>query len=141
MQLMPATASFITNDRSLLRERRDRLFDPELNLAIGQDYLAYLSTHETVGGDLVRLIAAYNGGPGNLAKWVAAIGDSEDPLLLIESIPVEETRLFVQRVLFDLWAYRMRLGERAHSLDALAAGESPLYTSATGAPAADHVRN
>ena len=74
------------------------------------------------------MAAAYNGGPGNLAKWKRrTLPYSKDPLMFIESIPARETRDFVERVLSNLWMYRERLGQATPSLDAIAAGELPLY--------------
>jgi soluble lytic murein transglycosylase len=58
--------------------------------------------------------AAYNGGPGNLNKWLARYGDPRqgkvDLIDWIESIPFEETRNYVQRVLENLAIYRHRAG-------------------------------
>ena len=68
MQLMPATASYISKRRFRGRAR-NKLFDPALNLALGQKYLRYLIRHKNVQGDMFLLAAAYNGGPGNLGKW------------------------------------------------------------------------
>src|SRR3546814_8024996 len=83
--------------------------------------------HERVQGDLFRLTTAYNGGPGNLGKWERAIQADGDPLLFIEALPSKETRLFIERVLTNLWIYRHRLGQPAPSLDQLAAGDWPRY--------------
>ena len=129
MQLMPGTASFIARDRSLKGAGRYRLFDPEFNISLGQKYLSYLLGHKTVQGDLLLLTAAYNGGPGNLAKWQRHIQSGPDPLLFLETIPSRETRRFVKRVLSNLWIYRERFGQPAPSLEAIAAGEWPPYTS------------
>ena len=132
MQLMPATASFVAGDRSL-RQRggRDRLLDPSFNLDLAQRYIVHLMEDAGAGDDLFRFAAAYNGGPGNLRKWeqhLAKAGhDPEDPLLFIESLPSRETRLFIERVLTNLWLYRTRLGQPAPSLETLAAGDRPLY--------------
>jgi soluble lytic murein transglycosylase-like protein len=87
----------------------------------------YLARHEQVGGDLIRLLAAYNNGPGNLSRWQPAVRHRGDPFLFIESIPVIETRSFVQRVLAYSWIYAARLGLPAPSLDALAAGQFPRF--------------
>ena len=78
--------------------------------------------------------AAYNGGPGNLRKWQnrARKGAYTDALMFIESIPARETRIFIERVLSNLWMYRERLGEPAPSLDALAAGKRPTYVAVDG---------
>lgn len=127
MQLMPATAAFMANSQ-LRGKARGTLYDPAINMELGQRYLRYLIGHEQVQGDLFLLAAAYNGGPGNLAKWQKKMKRvSEDPLLFIESIPTRETRLFIEHVLANLWIYRERLGQSDPSLDAIAAGERPVY--------------
>jgi soluble lytic murein transglycosylase len=60
---------------------------------------------------LVLAVAAYNAGPNNVKKWLAANGDprSTDPLDWIEQIPFGETRNYVQRVLENTQVYRARL--------------------------------
>src|SRR3546814_3109596 len=88
--------------------------------------------HERVQGDLFRLTTAYNGGPGNLGKWERAIQADGDPLLFIEALPSKETRLFIERVLTNLWIYRHRLGQPAPSLDQLAAGDWTRYQALDG---------
>ncbi len=129
MQLMPSTASFIARDRAFRWRKRRQLFDPETNLALGQSYIDHLLRHELVRGDLFRLATAYNGGPGNLNKWQRKMDYKDDPLLFIESLPSRETRLFIERVLTNLWIYRMRLGQPAPSLDGIASGDWPLYVA------------
>lgn len=133
MQLMPATAVYIANDPSLAGSQRHRLHDPAFNLELGQRYVAYLSRHPDVGPDLIRMLAAYNAGPGNLNKWSAGMVHHNDPLLFIESIPNDETRAFVPRVLTYTWIYASRLRLPAPSLDELAAGAFPGFRQ-PGAP-------
>ncbi|WP_237216903.1 lytic transglycosylase domain-containing protein [Falsiroseomonas oryziterrae] len=128
LQIMPATASYVTGDPSLRGAGARRLHDPSFALEVGQRYVHYLARHGEVGGDLIRLLAAYNAGPGNLGRWQPTIGHRDDPFLFIESIPVGETRLFVQRVLAYSWIYASRLGLPAPSLDALAAGRFPRFS-------------
>ena len=127
MQIMPATASLVAHDRSLRRSNRDKLFDPGLNLAIGQQYIEQLMGRGEPYGNLFMLVTAYNGGPGNLNRWLRNTDYRGDPLLFIESIPVPETRGYIERVLTNLWIYRDRLGQPAPSLDAAAAGLWPVY--------------
>jgi len=140
MQIMPATAAYI-GAGELDGRAREAVYDPILNVELGQRYLRYLLDHEAVQGNLIMLAAAYNGGPGNLAKWRNGPGATDDPLLFVESIPIRETRVFVQRVLANYWIYQMRLGQPTPSLDALAAGESPLYSSPEIKAARRHARN
>lgn len=127
MQVMPSTAAFITGDANLREGGQRRLHDPGFSLELGQRYLLHLSGQENVKGDLIRLLAAYNAGPGNLSRWMPANGHREDPFLFIESIPFNETRAYVQRVLAYSWIYASRLGLPSPSLDALAAGNAPRF--------------
>ena len=126
MQLMPRTASYIANDRSLrYRSGRDRLYEPSFNISLGQRYVGYLFDGPA-NDNLFHLAAAYNGGPGNLRRWKRNV-DIDDPLLFIESIPNRESRDFVEKVLTNFWIYRARLGQSAPSRNKVAAGELPLY--------------
>ncbi len=129
LQVMPATAAFLANDPSFASEGADRLNNPGLSLELGQRYLHYLARQELVSGDLIRLLAAYNAGPGNLAKWLPAARHRDDPLLFIEAIPIDETRQHVQRVLAYSWIYASRLGLPAPSLDLIVQGEFPRFMS------------
>ena len=123
MQLMPATARYVARAAGLAGVAH--LSRPESNIALGQKYLNMLLADENVGGDLFRLAAAWNAGPGNLQRWQRDPQTSEDPLLFIETIPSGETRAFIEHVLANLWIYRHRLGQSSPSLDSLAAGEWP----------------
>ncbi|HLT00551.1 MAG TPA: hypothetical protein VK001_00140, partial [Geminicoccaceae bacterium] len=70
---------------------------------------------------------AYNAGPGRLQEWQAALRGADDPLLFLESIPLREPRVYVKKVLTNLWSYRARLGQAQPSLAALARGRWPTY--------------
>jgi soluble lytic murein transglycosylase-like protein len=127
LQVMPTTAAYLANDPSFIGEGAERLHNPGLSLELGQRYLHYLARSEAVGGDLIRLLAAYNAGPGNLAKWLPAARHRNDALLFVEAIPFDETRSHVQRVLAYSWIYASRLGLPAPSLDQLVQGEFPRF--------------
>ena len=129
MQLMPATARAMAG-QSL---SSGKLLEPETNIALGQKYLHRLLTDGAVNGDLIRLMAAYNAGPGNISKWQRQIS-ADDPLLFIASLPSRETRVFIESVLTDLWIYHMRLGQQSPSLATLASGGWPLYLAQDGLP-------
>jgi len=129
MQLMPGTASFVARDRTLRWNKRAQLFQPEFNLKLGQKYISILLGDKKIQGDLFLMAAAWNGGPGNLNKWRRNIDDMNDALFFIESLPSRETRIFIERVLTNLWIYRHRLGQDAPSLDAVASGAWPSYSA------------
>ena len=138
MQLMPATARFISGNRRYRGRGRNHLYNPELNISLGQKYFQYLLNHEAISGDVILATAAYNGGPGNLMKWQRRLGRGDDPLVFIESIPSRETRIFVERVLANFWIYRHRLGQPVPSLDALASGDWPAYVKLDSLSVAEH---
>jgi soluble lytic murein transglycosylase-like protein len=125
MQIMPPTARFITGDASL---EGSQLHDPAFNLALGQQYVAYLATQDGVDGDLIRMLASYNIGPSRFLQLSGTIRDNDDPLLFIEAIPNPETRSFVRHALTYAWIYAARLGRPPAGLDALVAGEFPRFT-------------
>lgn len=127
MQLMPATASFIAK-RRFRGAARNMLLEPSLNLSLGQKYIEHLFELPEIGGNLLYAMAAYNGGPGNLAKWRKKIDFAGDPLMFIESIPSRETRKYAEYVMANLWIYRHRLGQPSPSLDVLVGGDWPIYS-------------
>ena len=130
MQIMPATASHITQDRSLARANKDKLLDPTFNITLGQDYLTELMGSGEPYGNLFMLTTAYNGGPGTLNRWLARMDFKGDPFLFIESIPAAETRGYIERVVTNYWIYSDRLGQPVGSLDASASGGWPVYRPA-----------
>lgn len=128
MQLMPATAAFITRDRRFRDTRRHDLMVPAINIKIGEDYILYLLGEPQIEKDLLKLLAAYNGGPGNLNKWMGLVDHRGDMLMLLESLPSRETRFYVKNVMTNLWIYRKRLNQDAVSISHLVAGGLALYT-------------
>ena len=123
---MPRTALYIGGRNYRARNIR-RLYEPEININLGQKYLAYLMENDLVGRNLFLLAAAYNAGPGNLKKWREKIKTGSDSLMFIESLPSRETRNFIERVVANFWIYRNRLGQPVPSLKSLAEGGIPMY--------------
>lgn len=126
MQLMPSTARLVAT-RYIPDHGAGNPYEPSTNVALGQAYISQLLND--VDNNLVRTTAGYNGGPGNVMKWDGTLNASQDPLLYIASIPLHETRDFVQRVLANYWLYQVRLGQPTPSLDQIAAHEWPRYTA------------
>ncbi|HKM64931.1 MAG TPA: lytic transglycosylase domain-containing protein [Acidisphaera sp.] len=127
MQLMPVTAGYIGNDRSLAGAGAARLHDPGLNLELGQRYLEFLSEQDGIHDDLIRMLASYNTGTGSFAHWGPDVQDYGDPLLFIEAIPNDVTRVYVQHALAYSWIYAARLHLPTPTLDALAYGQFPRF--------------
>jgi soluble lytic murein transglycosylase-like protein len=125
MQLMPVTAQYVASNAAL---DDSSLHDPALNLELGQRYVLALAADDAIDGNLIRLLASYNAGPGGFLHWSPSVRDEGDPLLFIEAIPTTETRHFVARALTYTWLYAARLHVPAPSLDQMAAGDFPRFT-------------
>ena len=117
MQLKPATAKDVAKTLSLPFSAERLTADPAYNLTLGHAYLDKML--DGFGGSYVLSVAAYNAGPNRVKQWLAMYGDPRaagvDTVDWIESIPYNETRNYVQRVLENLQVYRLRLGDRAHA--------------------------
>ena len=128
MQVMPATATELSGD-PIYRREPEALFDPAVNLRLGQNYIEYVMAMEPIQGDLLRAVVAYNGGPGPIYDARRALGPDADSLLMIENIPVAQSRQYVEDVVAAYWIYQRLLGGRLATLDAVVAGQ-PVITIA-----------
>ncbi len=114
MQMMPGSARTAAARAGLQYRPNDLIGDPSYNIQLGM--VEFQGDVLDFNGSLVLAIAAYNAGPGNVKKWIAANGDprspSTDPIDWIEMIPFNETRNYVMRVLENAQIYRNRLAGR-----------------------------
>ncbi|PID57850.1 hypothetical protein CSB45_06425 [candidate division KSB3 bacterium] len=103
MQIMPATGTRVARWLGLTQYSTAKLFDPEVNIAIGTAYLARMI--EEFDGNLFRAVAAYNAGPRVTNKWwTAENADQEEEV--VENISYTETRNYVKYVLRNSEQYR-----------------------------------
>jgi soluble lytic murein transglycosylase len=121
MQLMPATASSIAAKMQLPFSADRLTADGVYNTLLGRTYVESLI--DDFGGSYALAIAAYNAGPGRVRQWLHDYGDPRgggvDMVDWIETIPINETRNYVQRVLENLQIYRGQVGrDSAFSLAA-----------------------
>ncbi len=151
MQIMPGTAKLIAKQHGI-KYNPSQLMNPELNVKLGAAHLGDLVADH--GGSYVLTLVSYNAGPRRSREWIAEYGDfragQADPIDWVESIPFQETRQYVQKVMQNLHVYRSRLapktvrpmtadlmrGARADSLS-VASTSAPAEEAASAAPAAD----
>lgn len=111
MQLMPATANEVARKAGISHNTAWLTSKPAHNVELGTRYLKSLL--ERYNGNYPMALAAYNAGPSRVTRWVAEYGDPRDPKVnavnWIESIPIYETRNYVQRVLEGVYVYRQTL--------------------------------
>jgi len=121
MQVMPTTAAELANDRGFVSSP-DRLYDAGENARLGQAYVNKVLAMPAINGDLLRVAASYNAGPGPMVAAVRKLGQDADPLLLIESIDVPQARDYVEKVVAAYWIYQRLNGRPLNTLDAVASG-------------------
>jgi len=103
MQLTPATAKFVEHLSGGSTFTVADLSTPQVNISYGTFYLRYLLNR--YGGNQALALAAYNGGEGNVDRWVDA-ARQRGQALSIDAIPFGETRAYVRSVQSAASQYR-----------------------------------
>ena len=106
MQLMPATARW-TAKKIGLAYNNEMITDHDVNLQLGAAYLKRVL--DEFGGSLAMAAAAYNAGPGRPRRWREG-GAVMEPAAWAESIPFNETRDYVKKLLSNSVYYSALLG-------------------------------
>jgi soluble lytic murein transglycosylase len=106
MQLMPATARWVARQIGQTDYRVGSLDQPELNAQIGNYYLRHVL--DRLDGMPVLATAAYNAGPGRAQAWRGAV--PMEGAIYAETIPFNETRDYVKKVLANAMFYQAQLG-------------------------------
>ena len=101
MQIMPATYNVdIKSSLGLEEDFEYLLEDPEFAIKCGSYYLHWLyAPSRGLNNSVVNIAAAYNGGCNEVKKWLGTEGLAQNGELIIEKIPKDETRRYVQKVL------------------------------------------
>jgi len=88
---------------------KEDLYDPETNIRIGCWYIKQLMNEFSNRIDLV--LAAYNGGSGNVSEWLKNVKYSKTGQEL-DVIPFRETEMFVKKVKNYYQVYLKLYGEK-----------------------------
>jgi soluble lytic murein transglycosylase len=103
MQITPATAKYIARKSGGTEFVQGDLATPQINIAYGSWYLRYLL--DRYDGNVVLTLCAYNGGEGNVDRWLAE-GHITDSAFTLDRVPFPETREYVRKVLDAREQYR-----------------------------------
>jgi soluble lytic murein transglycosylase len=142
MQIMPSTAKLISKQYRISYEPAKLMGDPAYNVKLGAAHLGDLIAD--YNGSYVLTLVAYNAGPRRVREWVAEYGDPRsgkvDPVDWVESIPFQETRQYVQKVLQNTHVYRARLAPgtmRAMTADLRRGGPAAINVAANESKGAE----
>jgi soluble lytic murein transglycosylase len=106
MQIMPRTGQLIAHALGDDGFTPADLLDPRVNLEFAAWYLASLL--QRFDGRLPLAIAAYNGGPHNVRRWIQESARGTPLDVLLERIPFTQTHRYVRKVLVSYRAYRQQ---------------------------------
>ena len=103
MQLLQPTAARVAKQIGIAVPTPDMLFDPDVNLTLGTQYLKDLLARYS--NNRQKAIAAYNAGESAVDRWEKEIS-TDDIEEFVERIPYVETRGYVKLVLRNQQIYK-----------------------------------
>jgi len=112
MQLMPATAKWVAKKMGMQKYRKTFVADVNTNLTLGTYYLKHVLT--LLDNQPLLASAAYNAGPRRAWQW-----RDEKPLegaIYAETIPFNETRDYVKKVMSNSMYYASNFGHQIKTL-------------------------
>lgn len=116
MQVMPSTAKFVARKIGLSNYSHSQMNDIDTNITLGTSYLNMVLTD--LEGSQALATAAYNAGPGRPRAWRAKLTRSVEGAIFAESIPFNETRDYVKKVLSNATYYAALFESKPQSLKA-----------------------
>ena len=108
-QVLPSTGRELSRRLKIRPFQANMLFTPDVNLNIGSYYLRVVL--DSLEGKYEAALASYNAGKSRVVKWLAAT-DFREPAEFVESIPINQTRDYVQSVMRNADVYRRLYGSK-----------------------------
>lgn len=102
-QVIPDTGAYIAQRLNWPDYVNEDLYKPYVGVAFGGYYLD--QQIDAFDGSVHAALSAYNGGPGNAARWYGEAGDDID--LYVETVDFPETRSYIERIYsgYDIYRY------------------------------------
>jgi len=114
MQVMPATAKYVAKRIGWADYRPELIDEPDTNITLGTSYLRLI--YDDLDQSQVLASAAYNAGPGRSRQWRSTLTRPVEGAVFAETIPFNETRDYVKRVLANATLYAALFEGRPQSL-------------------------
>ncbi len=112
MQVMPATARWIAQKLGMQDYRDALIHQLDTNIRLGTHYMRYVLT--SLDNSPLLATAAYNAGPSRARRWR---GDAPlEGAIYAETIPFDETRTYVKKVMSNTGYYAKLFGQPPRTL-------------------------
>lgn len=112
MQVMPATGKWVAGKIGMSGYHRGLLAEPDTNVRLGTGYMRLIL--EDLDNHPVLASAGYNAGPGRAKRWRDA--RPLEGAIYAETIPFDETRDYVKKVMANTVIYATLLDQQPQSL-------------------------
>ena len=132
MQLMPSTASYVAKRIGMTDFRGDGVADIETNLTLGTSYLRMVL--DDLDDLPVLATAGYNAGPGRPRAWRATLTRPVEGAIFAETIPFNETRDYVKKVMSNAVYYAVLITGAPQSLKTRMGFVAPRGATTTDLP-------
>jgi soluble lytic murein transglycosylase-like protein len=103
MQFIAATAEATAKELGRRDFDQDELYNPDTAIQFGSQYLATL--FRQFPNQPQAVAGAYNGGPENVARWIARSG-SQEPDRYVPEIGFAQSKDYIFRVMSNYWVYQ-----------------------------------
>ena len=103
MQFISATANEVAGQLARRDFPQDDLYNADTAILFGSQYLSTL--FKQFPGQPQAVAASYNGGPENVARWIAR-SRSDEPDRYVAEIGFSQTKDYVFKVMTNFWVYQ-----------------------------------
>ena len=132
MQIMPSTARYVARRVGMNDYHPTRIVELETNLRLGTHYLKLV--FDDLDSHPLLASAAYNAGPNRARAWRASLPRTVEGAIFAETIPFNETRDYVKKVMANAVTYAMLFEQPNVSLKTLLGAVAPKSASPSELP-------
>jgi soluble lytic murein transglycosylase len=132
MQLMPATASWVARKIGMAGYKAGSVNDLDTNLTLGTNYLRIVL--EDLNNSPLLASAGYNAGPRRPHTWRGTLSGPVEGAIFAETIPFNETRDYVKKVLSNATYYAALFTGEPQSLKQRLGTVAPQLVEQTAIP-------
>jgi len=129
---MPATARYVARRVGMSDYHPTRIVELDTNLRLGTHYLKLV--FDDLDAQPVLASAAYNAGPNRARAWRASLPRAVEGAIFAETIPFNETRDYVKKVMSNAATYAVLFEQPNVSLRTMLGSIAPKAAGSSDLP-------